>query len=172
MPDDLLQGRKYPQLWLLVDVVNQQKPRLVGHEVVDLSPSAIELRSVARRLQRFAEAREQWRQVGPGPALSRLDEEYRHRLSFGPDLAYCIERDATNEIHGGRPFRHLAVRFESRLLTPATTAEIGVYFYGRRPAIFGYTARDVAHGYIGLEWEELDSDDARWLLEREMHADA
>ena len=172
MTDDLLEGRKYPQLWLLVDVADRESPRLVGHEIVDLSPSAIELRSTARRLQGFAEQRERWRTVGPGPMLHKLGHEHQRRLSFGPDIAYCVEHDETNQIHMGRPFRHLMVRFGSQILTPATSAEIGIYFYGRRPAVFGYTDPNVAHGYIGLEWEKLDHDDAEWLLRRETHFNA
>lgn len=172
MSDGFSEGRKYPQLWLLVDVADGGDPRLVGHEVVDLSPSAIELRAAARRLQRFAEQRDRWQRVGPGSLLSRLHEEHRHQLSFGPDVAYCVEHDETNEIHQGRPFRHLRVRFRSRILTPATSAEIGLYFYGHRPAVFGYTDSNVAHGYIGLNWEKLEDVDAEWLLRREMHFSA
>jgi hypothetical protein len=170
--DELLEGRTYPQLWLLVDVADREQPRLVGHEIVDLSPSAIELRSTATRLQGYAEQRERWRSVGPGPMLDRLGTEHRHQLSFGPDVAYCVEHDETRDIHEGRPFRHLMVRFSSRILTPATSAEIGLYFYGRRPAIFGYTDSNVAHGYIGLDWEKLEDADAERLLRREMHFSA
>ena len=80
----------------------------------------------------------------------------------------AVERDETLAIHGGRPFQHLAVRFGSRILTPATAAEIGLYFYGRKPAIFAFTAPDAVHGYVGLGWEPVESQDVEWLLQREM----
>jgi hypothetical protein len=57
-----------------------------------------------------------------------------------------------------------------RLLTPATSAEIGLYFYGRRPAAFAYTAPDTTHGFVGLDWEALPEKDVRRLLNREMTA--
>ena len=168
MPDRFLPDpRSYPQTWFLLDVVDKKEPRLLGQEVVDLSPGAIELRHVARDLRRHAEPRERWVRVQPAASEARLGEEHRHKLSFGPSLAYCIEHDGTRRIHRGEPFRHLQVRFSSRILTPATSAEIGLYFYGRRPATFGFTAPGAVHGYIGLGWEPLDPTDIHWLLQRE-----
>jgi hypothetical protein len=171
MSDDLLSARKYPQTWYLIDVA-EQAPRLVGSEVVDLSPGAIELRHAVRRLREFAEPRERWWQVEPASIIPKLGSEHRHNLSFGPRVAYCVEQDGTSELHAGRPFRHLALQFSSRLLTPATSAEIGLYFYGRRPAVFAFTAPGEVHGYIGFDWEELDSRDVERLLRREMSAPA
>ena len=162
-----LDHREYPQTWLLIDVVDRS-PRLVGQEVVDLSPGAIELRHVARELRQFAAPSERWLPVGPQPPHLRAREEHHRALSFGPTLTYWVERDETLAIHGGRPFQHLAVRFGSRILTPATAAEIGLYFYGRRPAIFAFTAPDAVHGYVGLDWDPVESHDVEWLLQREM----
>ena len=54
--------------------------------------------------------------------------------------------------------------------TLATSAEIGLYFYGRRPAAFAYTTPDTAHGFIGLDWDSLSDEDLRILLRREMAA--
>lgn len=135
---------------------------------MDLSPGAIELRHIARELRRYAERRERWLAVRPGSLESLLAEQYRRTLSFGPSVAYCVEHDGTRRIHGGEPFRHLHVRFPSRILTPATSAEIGLYFYGRRPATFGIAAPGAVHGYIGMAWEPLDPGDIHWLLRREM----
>lgn len=159
--------RSYPQTWLLLDVVDRE-PRLVGQEVVDLSPGAIELRHVVRELRGFAEQRERWVSVRAEATDPRLAEAHRRTLSFGPSLGYCVEHDESRRIHAGRPFRHLLLSFTSRILTPATSAEIGLYFYGRRPAVFGFTAPGAVHGYIGLEWEPLGSADVGWLLRREM----
>lgn len=166
-----LGDRGYPQTWYLVDVVDREL-RVLGHEVVDLSPGAIELRRCARDLRDFADERERWMAVEPRTPVPRLEERHRRRLSFGPLVAYCVEHDRSNRIHGGRPFRHLTVRFASRLLSPATSAEIGLYFYGRRPAVFGFTSRKVVHGYVGLDWEPLEGGDVSWLLEREVRGEA
>lgn len=159
--------RSYPQSWLLLDVVDR-RPRLLGQEVVDLSPGAIELRHVVRELRAFAEQRERWLALSEEPVLSRLGQGHRRALSFGPSLAYCVEHDPSESLHGGRPFRHLALRLASGRLTPATSAEIGLYFYGRRSATFGFTAPNSAHGYIGVAWEPMEPSDVRWLLEREV----
>lgn len=167
MNDLALDRREYPRTWLLIDVVDRS-PRLIGHEIVDLSPGAIELRRVARQMRGFAEQCERWVNVGPHPSSPEPTDEHTRVLSFGPTLTYRVERDETNGIHGGRPFRHLGVSFRSRILTPATAAEIGLYFYGRRPATFGLTAPDAVHGYVGLEWEPLAGGDVEWLLRREM----
>ena len=166
--DTAIVGRRsYPQTWYLLDVVGRE-PRLVGHEVVDLSPGAIELRAAARALREHGEPSERWIAVRDEPILHRLEAAYLKRLSFGPEVAYCVEHDASNDVHEGRPLRHLAVRFPSRLLTPATAAEIGLYFYGRRPATFAFTSAAEVHGYIGLEWEPLTSDDLQTLIAREV----
>lgn len=160
-----LQDRRYPQSWWLVDVAPPE-PRLLGHEVVDLAPGAIELRRCARDLRQLAEQRERWIPLRPRSPSSELDEGHRRRLSFGPSVLYWVERDDSGGIHGGRPFRLLTVH-ASGTLTPATSAEIGLYFYGRRPAIFGFTSPSAVHGFIGLEWDPLTADDVRWLLRRE-----
>lgn len=165
-----VEPRRYPQTWLLLDVA-EREPRLLGHEVVDLSPGAIELRHCARALRTYAEAPERWIAVREDPVGPRLSDDHRRRLSFGPDVRYCVERDDSRRIHDGQPFRHLALRLSRRVLTPATSAEIGVYFYGRRPAVFGFTSPEAAHGYIGLGWEPLGSEDVRWLLERELRGE-
>lgn len=168
MSDDLdLSEDAYPRTWLLLDVVDDG-PRLLGQEVVDLAPGAIELRHAARDLRGYAEERDRWLRLDDRGRWPRLESGHRRSLSFGPEIAYCVEHDATSRIHGGRPFRHLAVRSGGHVLTPATSAEIGVYFYGRRSAAFGFIDRGRAHGYIGLDWESLDQDDVRWLLRREM----
>jgi hypothetical protein len=60
--------RQYPQTWWLLDVVNRDV-RLLGEEIVDLSPGAIELRHVARELRGWAEASERW-QAPPGLKVS------------------------------------------------------------------------------------------------------
>ena len=167
MDASLLVTRRYPQTWFLLDVVDRE-PRLLGHEVVDLSPGAIELRSLSKILRESAEVRERWVPFRDERTLERLARDHLRRLSFGPEVGYWIEHDESLGIHAGRPIRHLAVRFGARVLTPATAAEIGVYFYGRRPATFAFTAADEAHGYIGLSWEPLDQKDVQALLSREL----
>ena len=163
----LLGARSYPQTWFLLDVVGSE-PRLLGQEVVDLSPGAIELRALARALRAHAENPERWIPFTEDRTLDRLAAGYLRRLSFGPEVGYCIEHDESSEIHAGRPLRHLAVRFSSQVLTPATAAEIGLYFYGRIPAAFAYTSADEVHGFIGLRGEPVSSGDLQALLVREL----
>lgn len=163
----LLNARRYPQTWYLLDVVGRE-PRLVGQEVVDLSPGAIELRTLARALREHAESRERWIPFRDEPTLDRMPATYWRRLSFGPDVGYCIEHDESLAMNGGRPVRHLALRFSSRVLTPATAAEIGLYFYGRRPAAFAYTTAEEVHGFVGLEWEPISPGDLEVLFNREL----
>ena len=162
-----LSDREYPQSWFLLDVVDEE-PQLVGQEVVDLSPGAIELRTAARELRDFAEERGRWLPVEEGSNVEELGQEYRRDLSFGPSVRYCVEHDRREELHGGKPFRHLCIGFDGRRLTPATSAEIALYFFGRRPASFAFTERDRAHGYIGMEWEPVEREDLSELLSREM----
>lgn len=159
--------RDYPQTWYLIDVVSRN-PRLLGQEVVDLSPGAIELRHVAKEMRLYADEQGRWLPVQDESILDRLGKAHRRILSFGPRLHYCVEHDLSRSIHDGRPFRHLAVQFSSRVLTPATSAEIGLYFYGRRPAAFGFVEAHRVHGFIGFDWEPLDADDIHRLLRREM----
>lgn len=159
--------RRYPQTWLLLDVVDR-RPRLLGQEVVDLSPGAIELRHAARELAAAAEDRQRWLPVGPGSPVDRLDADQRRHLSFGLEVSLCVERDGREGLHEGRPFRHLRLRHAGGSLTPATSAEVGLYFYGRRPAVFGFARADTAHGFIGLRWEPLEDADVAWLMEREL----
>jgi hypothetical protein len=161
--------RDYPQTWLLIDAV-REIPRLLGHEVVDLSPGAIELRHVANDLKRFADNPERWLAMGEKSAMERLGAEHHRTLSFGPLVSYCVEHDTRRVVHRGRPYRHLRVSRVGRALTPATSAEIGLYFYGRRPACFGIIEAETAHGFIGLNWEELTAADVQWLLGRERKA--
>ena len=163
----LLSTRRYPQTWYLLDVVGRE-PRLLGQEVVDLSPGAIELRALARALREHAESQERWIPFRDERTLGRMPSTYSRRLSFGPEVGYCIEHDESRVLHGGRPVRHLALRFSSQVLTPATAAEIGLYFYGRRPATFAYTTADEVHGFIGVEWEPVSSGDLEVLLSREL----
>jgi len=162
-----LEDRTYPRTWLLLEAV-EDGPRLVGQEVVDLSPGAIELRHAARALRGYAETRERWVDLDGEGRWARLGGEHRRELSFGPEIRYCVELDGRRRIHGGRPLRHLAVRMPRSGLTPATSAEIGLYFYGRRPAVFGFIGPRRAHGFIGLDWEPVGREDVGWLLEREM----
>ena len=159
--------REYPQTWWLLDVVDRN-PRLVGEEIVDLSPGAIELRHVARELRGWAEVRDRWLSTGDESPIPGLEPGHLRTLSFGPRVAYLVEHDPSGRTNGGRPFRHLRIRHGVRLLTPATSAEIGLYFYGRRPAAFAYTAPDTAHGFVGFDWEALPEKDVRRLLSREM----
>ncbi len=171
MSDSLIDlgARKYPQTWLLLDVVGE-RPRLLSQEVIDLSPGAIELRHVARDLLGHAENPERWLPVRPESPIDALAGGHVRDVSFGLQLSLCVERDDTRSIHAGRPFRHLRVRHPSRSLTPATSAEVGLYFYGRRPATFGFIRADTAHGFIGLNWEQLQPEDIQWLLERELQS--
>lgn len=162
-----LDEREYPQTWLLLDVVDRQ-PRLLSREVVDLSPGAIELRHAARALRGRADERERWVRLDDRSRWARLEEAHRRELSFGAQVGYCVEHDDTRRIHDGRPIRHLIMTFGSRVVGPATSAEIGLYFYGRRPATFGYVNESRAHGFIGFEWEPLSREDVRWLLRREL----
>jgi len=162
-----LAARRYPQTWLLLDVV-ESGPRLLSQEVVDLSPGAIELRHVVRDLRGHAENPERWLSLGPVSPIGRLAAEQARHLSFGLQVSLCVERDDTREIHTGRPFRHLRLHHPGGTLTPATSAEVGLYFYGKRPATFGFVRADTAHGFIGLDWEQLDSTDVQWLLAREL----
>ena len=141
--------RRYPQTWFLLDVVDRQ-PRLLGREVVDLSPGAIELRQVARELGAASEERERWVQMGARSPLDDLDPVHRRRLSFGIDVSLCVELDGRRRIHDGRPFRHLRLRHAAGSLTPATSAEVALYFYGHRPATFGFVRADTAHGFVGF----------------------
>ena len=161
--------REYPQTWWLLDVVDRS-PRLLGEEIVDLSPGAIELRHVARQLRLWAEVRDRWLEVGGESPLPDIGPAHRRSLSFGPRVAYLVEHDPSGHLNRGRPFRHLQIRHGTRVLTPATSAEIGLYFYGRRPAAFAYTTPDTAHGFIGLDWDSLSDEDLRILLGREMAA--
>jgi hypothetical protein len=166
---DRLEGlgpREYPQSWWLIDVLDRQ-PRLLSQEVVDLSPGAIELRHVAADLRRFAEVRERWRPLGSASPIAALGSGHRRDLSFGPALTYCVEHDDRLTVHSGKPFRHLSVRMRGSILTPATSAEIGLYFYGRRPAAFGFVGPGRVHGFIGMEWEPVGIEDVKLLLKRE-----
>lgn len=163
----LIGTRKYPQTWYLLDVVGRE-PRLLGQEVVDLSPGAIELRALTSALREHAESQERWLPYRDERTLGRISSAYWRQLSFGPEVGYCIEHDESRVMHGGRPVRHLALRFSSRVLTPATAAEIGLYFYGRRPAAFAFTSADEVHGFIGAEWEPVSSGDLEVLLRREL----
>ena len=159
--------RRYPQTWLLLDVVDSG-PRLLSQEVVDLSPGAIELRQVARDLRGHAENPERWLPLGAVSPIEDLAIDQARDLSFGLQVSLCVERDDTRTIHTGRPFRHLRLRHPTGTLTPATSAEVGLYFYGRQPATFGFVRADTAHGFIGLDWEQLEPADIQWLLDREL----
>lgn len=162
-----LEPRSYPQTWLLLELLGDA-PRLVGQEVVDLSPGAIELRQTVRDLRAAAENPERWVSMEDESPLAALSRSQVRDVSFGLELSLCVEHDERAGVHEGRPFRHLRVRGRSGSLTPATSAEVGLYFYGRRPAVFGFVRRDTAHGYIGLDWERLRPDDVDWLLRREL----
>lgn len=160
----------YPRTWFLMDMV-ENRPRLLGTEVVDLSPAAIELREAARELKGWADDRDRWLEVDGRGRWERLEGGYRRSLSFGPEVAYCVERDGRRRIHDGKPLRHLVVRTPEGSLTPATPAEIALYFYGRRPAALGFAAPGRVHGFVGYDWGELSREDVRWLLEREREGD-
>ncbi|MCL7984842.1 MAG: hypothetical protein M8872_06290 [marine benthic group bacterium] len=159
--------RSYPQTWWLLDVLGRDV-RLLGEEVVDLSAGAIELRHVARELRGWAEPSQRWARATAESPFRALESRHCRRLSFGPELAYLVEHDERGGLHGGRPFRHLKIRGQRASLTPATSAEIGFHFYGRRQAVFAYTDPQTAHGFIGLDWEALSERDLAALLEREM----
>lgn len=159
--------REYPRTWWLLDAAESEL-RLLGSEVVDLSPGAIELRHVARELRGWGDRPENWVRASDASPFAALPERHGRALSFGPRVDYLVERDGTGGIHGGRPFRHLRIRSERRSLTPATSVEIGLYFFGRRPAGFAYTAAGTAHGFVGLDWESLDGPDVERLARREM----
>lgn len=165
-PTDLF-PRTYPQTWFLLDVLGDS-PRLVGSEIVDLSPGAIELRQAVRELCGTAESSDRWIRVSAGSPILDLTAAQVRELSFGLQLTYCVEHDERTGVHDGRPFRHLRIRGHSGSLTPATSAEVGTYFYGRRPATFGFVRRDTAHGFIGMGWEALTPGDVDWLLRREL----
>lgn len=167
MSDDRSAGDAYPRTWFLMDML-EEGPRLVGREVVDLSPAAIELRRAAEDLREWADQEERWLRIDEHARWPRLDADHRRELSFGPEVAYWVERDASERVHEGQPVRHLVVQSSPDSLTPATSAEIGQYFYGRRPATFGRVARDRTHGLVGFRWGALDREDARRLLAREM----
>jgi hypothetical protein len=151
----------------LLDMVDRDV-RFLGEEIVDLSPGAIELRHAARELRGWAEATERWTPITGESPFGRLGPGHRRQLSFGPEVTYVVEHDASGALHGGRPFRHLKIRTGRSSLTPATSAEIGLYFYGRRPAAFAYTNSLTAHGLVGFDWESLAERDMAILLEREM----
>lgn len=162
--------REYPQTWWLLDATDDAL-RLVGSEVVDLSPGAIELRHVARELRAWGDRPENWVSASAESRLAALPERQRRTLSFGPRVDYLVERDGTGDLHAGRPFRHLRVRSDGRSLTPATSVEIGLYFFGRRPAGFARTDAGTVHGFVGLDWEALDGADVERLARREMATD-
>jgi hypothetical protein len=162
--------REYPQTWWLLDAAESEL-RLIGTEVVDLSPGAIELRHVARELRAWGDRPENWVAASAESPLAAVSERHRRALSFGPRVDYLVERDHTGELHAGRPFRHLRIRSEGRALTPATSVEIGLYFFGRRPAGFARTAARTVHGFIGLDWEGLDGADVESLAQRELAAE-
>jgi len=162
-----LDDRDYPRTWFLMDLV-EDRPRLLKREVVDLSPAAIELRQTARELKGWADERDRWISLDREGRWERLGERHRRSLSFGPRVGYCVEHDDRGEIHAGRPFRHLVIQAGRGGITPATSAEIALYFYGRRPAAFGFVESGRAHGYVGYEWDPVDQDDVAWLLRREL----
>jgi hypothetical protein len=163
--------RSYPQTWWLLDVLGRDL-RLLGEEIVDLSAGAIELRHAARELRGWAEPRERWsRATGESP-FPELERRHCRQLSFGPELTYLVEHDERGQLHGGRPFRHLKIRGARTSPSPATSAEIGFHFYGRRPAAFAYTNPMTAHGFIGLDWEALSERDLAALLKREMQEES
>jgi hypothetical protein len=162
--------REYPRTWWLLDAAEREL-RLVGSEVVDLSPGAIELRHVARELRAWGDRPENWVAVSEGSPLAALPERHRRALSFGPRVDYLVERDGSGALHAGRPFRHLRIRSERGSLTPATSVEIGLYFFGRRPAGFALTAAGSVHGFVGFDWEALEGADVERLARREMAPD-
>lgn len=165
-PADAPGDGEYPRTWFLLDMV-EERPRLLGREVVDLSPAAIELRTAARELKGWADERDRWLEIDGRGRWDRLEDRHRRSLSFGPEVAYCVERDGRRRIHDGKPVRHLVVRTPEGSLTPATPAEIALYFYGERPAALGFAARGRVHGFVGYGWEGLSREDVRWLLDRE-----
>ncbi len=162
--------RQYPQTWWLLDVVDSEL-RLLGGEVVDLSPGAIELRHASRELRGFADQRANWIPAGGRSPLDALPARHSHALSFGPRLCYAVEYDATRALHGGRPFRHLRIRSHPRPLSPGTAVEVGLHVFGHRPVGFAYTAAGTAHGFVGFDWESLDASDVLRLAQREIAAE-
>ena len=146
-----------PSQWIIID---PRPPGYIGHEVVDLSPGAIELRHVARVLRALAEQRENWVDIrelkGDWASWPGDRPDHVRDLSFGVQLTYAVDFDAESELFDGRPIRHLAVKGAKRPPTPATVGEIATYFYGRRAAQMRITPSGRAHVVVGMGWEQLD----------------
>lgn len=157
MDISLDRGPAGPSRWVIIDM---RPPGYVGHEIVDLSPGAIELRHVARALREFAEQRQNWID------LAELDRDWNRwpgerpdhirDLSFGVRVIYAIDHDPARGAFEGKPVRHLAVRGAERTPTPATIGEIATYFYGRRSAQMRVTPEGLAHVVVGMDWQQLD----------------
>ena len=146
-----------PSHWVIID---PRPPGYVGHEIVDLSPGAIELRHIVRDLRSFAEQRQNWIDLAelegdwgrwPGDRPDHIRD-----LSFGIRLIYSVDHDPATGVFKGKPVRHLAVHGSKRTPMPATIGEIATYFYGRRAAQMRRTPSGRTHVVVGLDWEQLD----------------
>ena len=150
-------GEPGPSRWVIID---PRPPGYIGHEIVDLSPGAIELRHAARALREHAERPENWVDLAeleggwdrwPGDWPDHIRD-----LSFGVRVIYTIDHDPVTGVFEGRPVRHLAVRGAKKMPTPATIGEIATYFYGRRAAQMRIVPSGLAHVVVGMNWEQLD----------------
>ena len=154
-----------PSRWVIID---PRPPGYVGHEIVDLSPGAIELRHVARALRDHAERPENWLD------LAELDGDWKkwpgerpdhvRNLSFGVRLIYTIDHDPQTGAFKGKPVRHLGVHGEKHRPTPATVGEIASFFYGRRAAQMRILPSGLAHVVVGMDWGQLDPQQLLKLL--------
>ncbi len=139
-----------PSRWITID---PRPPGYIGHEIVDLSPGAIELRHLARELRALAEAQENWVDLreleGDWSGWPGDRPEHVRDLSFGVRLIYTVDYDGERELFRGKPVRHLAVRGSTQAPTPATVGEIASYFYGRRAAQMRITPSGTWKGECG-----------------------
>lgn len=154
-----------PSQWIIVD---SRPPGYIGHEIVDLSPGAIELRRVAKELRGVAEQRRNWIDlVELGGDWRRWPGErpdHFRDLSFGLRLIYGVDYDQEKRIFRGDPVRHLAVGGARSRPTPATVGEVASYFWGRRAAQMRIDASGLAHVVVGMNWEQLDPNQLMKLL--------
>ncbi|MFQ5844732.1 MAG: hypothetical protein ACE5JG_07055 [Planctomycetota bacterium] len=158
-------GDAGPSRWVIID---PRPPGYISHEIVDLSPGAIELRHVAQALREHAERPENWLDLaeleGDWNKWPGERPEHIRDLSFGVRVIYTVDHDPLTGVFEGKPVRHLAVRGERRTPTPATIGEIATYFYGRRAAQMRILPSGLAHVVVGMDWGQLDPQQLMRLL--------